>query len=56
MWNTLDSYGENGSSGFIGESEMPQVTDSKYKRHEVGGESVDKETKKDTGVISQCQN
>lgn len=59
MWNTLNSYGES-VPAFIEEGQNPVETESSYKRHTVGerGGEVDgnKETKKSTGVISECQN
>lgn len=35
-YNTLDSYGTEGSCGFLEESELPQTTESIYRRHYEG--------------------
>ena len=59
FYNTLDSYGTSGASGFISESETPSETDSKYTRHSIGGSNRVKEniTKQDADdIISNCQN
>lgn len=55
MWNTLDSYG-GCESAFFGEEGNPVTTESKYKRHEVGGEASVKETNQAvTDIIGQCE-
>ena len=39
-YTTLDSYGES-SGCFLSESDIPQETESSYRRHRVGGHIQD---------------
>jgi hypothetical protein len=57
FYNTLDSYGTSGASGFISESETPSETDSNYTRHSIGGNHRVKEnnTQQDANdIVSDC--
>ena len=59
FYNTVDSYGNSGPSGFLSESELPESTDSSYSRHVIGGSANAKETvneQNSISIVNNCKN